>query len=67
MRAFIRLREQLAGHATLEKRLAVIEKTRVSHDAALRDVIPKIRPLLLPPPSSERKRMGFEPSTGLQR
>ncbi|MCK9588586.1 MAG: ORF6N domain-containing protein [Terrimicrobiaceae bacterium] len=59
IRAFIRLREELAANTTLEKRLAVIEKTLVSHDAALRDVIQKIRPLLLPPPEPPRKRIGF--------
>jgi hypothetical protein len=59
IRAFIRLREELAANATLEKRLAVIEKTLVSHDSALRDVIQKIRPLLIPPPEPPRKRIGF--------
>lgn len=59
IRAFIRLREELAANTTLEKRLAVIEKTLVSHDTALRDVIQKIRPLLLPPPDPPRKRIGF--------
>jgi len=59
IRAFIRLREELAANSTLEKRLAVIEKTLVSHDSALRDVIQKIRPLLLPPPEPPRKRIGF--------
>ena len=59
IRAFIRLREELASKSTLEKRLAVIEKTLVSHDSALRDVILKIRPLLLPPPDPPRKRIGF--------
>jgi hypothetical protein len=59
IRAFIRLREELAANTTLEKRLAVIEKTLVSHDSALRDVIQKIRPLLLPPPEPPRKRIGF--------
>lgn len=59
IRAFIRLREELAANSALEKRLAVIEKTLVPHDAALRDVIQKIRPLLLPPPDPPRKRIGF--------
>lgn len=59
IRAFIRLREELAANTTLEKRLAVIEKTLVSHDSALRDVIQKIRPLLMPPPDPPRKRIGF--------
>ncbi len=59
IRAFIRMREELAANTTLEKRLAVIEKTLVSHDSALRDIIQKIRPLLLPPPDPPRKRIGF--------
>jgi hypothetical protein len=61
IRAFIRLREELAANTTLEKRLAVIEKTLTTHDAALRDVIQKIRPLLLPPPEPPRKKIGFHP------
>lgn len=61
IRAFIRLREELAANTTLEKRLAVIEKTLTTHDAALRDVIQKIRPLLAPPPEPPRKKIGFQP------
>jgi hypothetical protein len=61
IRAFIRLREELAANTTLEKRLAVIEKTLTTHDAALRDVIQKMRPLLLPPPEPPRKKIGFHP------
>ena len=59
VRAFVRLREELSANTTLEKRLAVIEKTLLTHDAALRDVIAKMRPLLLPPPEPPRKKIGF--------
>lgn len=59
IRAFIRLREELAANSTLEKRLNTIEKTLLTHDAALRDIIQKIRPLLLPPPEPPRKKIGF--------
>lgn len=59
IRAFIRLREEFTANTTLEKRLATIEKTLLTHDSALRDVIQKIRPLLLPPPVPPRKRIGF--------
>jgi hypothetical protein len=59
IRAFIRLREELAANDALEKRFAVIEKTLVGHDATLRDVIRKMRPLLLPPPEPPRRRIGF--------
>ena len=59
IRAFIRLRDELAANAALEKRLAVIEKTLTAHDNSLRDVILKIRPLLLPPTESNKRRIGF--------
>lgn len=59
IRAFIRLRDELAANATLEKRLAVIEKTLISHDNTLRDVILKIRPLLLPSTEPKKRRIGF--------
>ena len=59
IRAFIKMRDELAANTTLEKRLAVIEKTLVSHDVALRDVIQKMRPLLLPPADPPKRRIGF--------
>ena len=59
IRAFVRLREEVTANAFLEKRLASIEKTLISHDVALRDVIKKMRPLLLPPPEPPRKGIGF--------
>jgi len=59
IRAFIRLREELAANSTLEKRLAVIDKTLITHDTALRDIYQRIRPLLLPPPDPPRKKIGF--------
>ena len=59
IRAFIRLRDEFAANSTLEKRLAIIENTLISHDTALRDVIQKIRPLLLPPNDIPKRRIGF--------
>jgi phage regulator Rha-like protein len=60
VRAFIKMREQLLNRAEMEKRLADIEKTLLSHDTALRDLYQKIRPLLLPPPEPLRKQIGFQ-------
>ena len=60
VRAFIRLRNELLASVTLEKRLAHIENTLLTHDAALRDVYDKLRPLLLPPPEPSRRRIGFQ-------
>jgi hypothetical protein len=59
IRAFIRLREELAADSTLEKRLALIDKTLLTHDTALRDIYQKIKPLLLPPPDPPHKKIGF--------
>ena len=59
IRAFIRLREVLAENQVMANRMADVEKTLVTHDAALRDIYQKIRPLLLPPPDPPRKKIGF--------
>ena len=60
VRAFVKMREHLLKRAQMEKRLADIERTLIAHDAALRDVYQKIRPLLLPPPDPPRKQIGFQ-------
>jgi hypothetical protein len=58
IRAFVKMREELAANATILKRLAEIDKTLLEHDSALRDVYRKLLPLLQPPESS-RWRIGF--------
>jgi hypothetical protein len=59
VRAFIRLRRELLTNAALELRLTKIEKELLSHDAALRTLFSKIKPLLVPPPEPPAKEMGF--------
>jgi hypothetical protein len=59
IRAFVNMRQEFLANATLEARLEKIEKTLLSHDSALRDVIQKLRPLLLPPPEAPKPRIGF--------
>ena len=59
VRAFVKMREQILNRAEWEKRLTDIEGTLMGHDAALRDLYQKIRPLLLAPPPPPRKRIGF--------
>lgn len=49
IRAFVKMRAALAGQADMARRLAAIETTLIGHDAALRDLYRKLRPLLLPP------------------
>ena len=59
VKAFVRLREVLVTNQVVGKRLAEVEKTLVTHDAALRDIYQRIKPLLLPPPDPPRKKIGF--------
>jgi hypothetical protein len=64
VRAFVRLRNELLANTTLQRRLAHIEKTLLTHDGALRDVYEKIRPLLLPPSEPPKRRIGFHAGPG---
>jgi ORF6N domain len=59
VRAFIAMREELAAHTTILRRLAEIDKTLLVHDAALRDFYRQLRPLLLPPPEKPKPKIGF--------
>jgi hypothetical protein len=57
VRAFVKIRQELLANATLEVRLEKIEKTLLSHDGALRDVIQQLRPLLLPTPVEQEHQL----------
>ena len=59
VRAFVKMCRELLANATMEVRLQKIEKTLLTHDAALRDVFQKLRPLLLPPPEKPKRQIGF--------
>ena len=56
VRAFVRLRQMLASHVELARKLAELE-TR--YDAQFRQVFAAIRALMEPPESTERGRIGF--------
>ena len=59
IRAFIKMREDLVTNAAIFKRLAEIDKTLLIHDAALREILEKLRPLLAPPPEPPKPDIGF--------
>ena len=62
IRAFVNMRQEFLANVALETRLEKIETTLLSHDIALRDVIQKLRPRLLPPPDPPKPRIGFNPA-----
>ena len=59
IRAFVKMREDLAANAAILRRLAEIDKTLLVHDVALREILQKLRPLLEPPPAPPRPEIGF--------
>ncbi len=59
VRAFVRMREELATSAVILRRLAEIDKKLLIHDVVLRDIYEKLRPLLQPPPEPPRTEIGF--------
>jgi hypothetical protein len=59
IRAFVKMREDLAANVAILKRLAEIDKTLLLHDAALRDIYHKLLPLLTPPPEPPKPEIGF--------
>ena len=61
IRAFVRLRAMMIGHAELSRRLLALEAT---YDEQFRVVFEAIRDLMAPPPTSKRAPIGFVPSGG---
>ena len=60
MRAFVKLREILATHKDVTRKLEDIERKLGQHDEHFRVVFEAIRQLMLPPPEPENKRhIGF--------
>ena len=62
IRAFVRMREQVAANTAIIKRLAEIDKTLMEHDTALLDIYRKLMPLLQPAPApaeTRKRRIGF--------
>jgi len=67
VRAFVAQREALATNQNVLRRLAEIDKTLLEHDAALRTLWSKLRPLLSPSPEPPVKELGFHVGLRKQR
>lgn len=59
MRAFVKLREVMATHKDLARKITELEKRHASHDENFRVVFDAIRRLLEPPPAKKKRRIGF--------
>jgi len=59
VRAFIRLREEVATNTAVFARLAEIDRKLLQHDVALLDLYQKLEPLLQPPADPPQRRIGF--------
>ena len=58
VRAFVRLREALATHRAVARKLAELEKRIESHDENIQSLFDAIRQLMTPPAPKKRK-IGF--------
>jgi hypothetical protein len=59
VRAFVRLRQFLATHKDLARRLDAHEKKLSSHDQAIAGLVNTIRTLMAPPAPPKRRPIGF--------
>jgi phage regulator Rha-like protein len=59
VRAFVRLREILAGHRSLASKLAELENRIETHDEAIRSLVSAIRQLMAAP-GKQPKKIGFQ-------
>jgi len=59
VRAFVRLRNALASHKELGKRLDELERRMGTHDRAIGQILEAIRQLTQPPEIPKRRRIGF--------
>jgi len=59
VRAFIRLREVLAGNQALVNKLREIERKLEGHDEAIAHIVEAIRQLSAPSPATKKRAIGF--------
>jgi len=63
VRAFVQLRELLAGHKELARRLdeleARMERKLMTHDQAIAGILDAIRQLMAPPAPPKKRPIGF--------
>ena len=61
VRAFVHLRQMLARHDDLARKIDAIERRVGKHDVELQEVLRILRKLLEPPPVPAKRPLGFMP------
>ncbi len=59
MRAFVRLRQILATHKELARKIDALERKDAEHDAQFKVLFEAIRELMKPPPDKPKRSIGF--------
>jgi hypothetical protein len=59
VRAFVKLRQLVATHKELARKLAELEQRLDTHDDAIAQLIEAIRQLMEPPQQPRRRKIGF--------
>lgn len=59
VRAFVQLREAMAAHKEIAKRVDELERKVGTHDGAIREILQAIRSLAAAPENRGRERIGF--------
>ena len=64
VRAFVRMRELVAGNKELAQKLAQLERKVGAHDKAIAEIINAIRQLMAPSDPNKKRPIGFAPWKG---
>ena len=61
VRAFVQLRQVIAGHKELENKIEQLERKLTQHDQQIVSIIQAIKKLASPTPVPKKRRIGFNP------
>ena len=61
VRAFVQLRQVIAGHKELTNKIAQLERKLTQHDQQIASIIQAIKKLASPTPVPKKRRIGFNP------
>jgi hypothetical protein len=59
VRAFIKVRQMVAGHKDLQRKIAQIERRLTDHDEKIIELVNLIKQLLNPEPPPKKRRIGY--------